>query len=98
MADANSKARPKKRKPRKPSTIVAMILRSTPDRPKRGWPYLPWMSVIDNCFKLFGFQPGDRVFLDFNHVTRKITISPDYSQLNQREQPYHQHPEPEQPT
>ncbi|MGU7769657.1 hypothetical protein ACV229_05690 [Burkholderia sp. MR1-5-21] len=95
MADANHKSRPKKRKQRNPNTVLAMILRSWPD-PKRGWPYLPWMSVIDAHFKLFGFEPGDRVFLDINHVTRKITITPDYSQLNQREQPYHQHPEPEQ--
>jgi len=97
MADANSKSRPKKRKPRKPNTILAMMLRNSPDRPKRGWPYLPWMHVVDMHFKLFGFEPGDRVFLDINHVTRKITITPDYSELNQREQPYHQHPEAEQP-
>ncbi|RQP94665.1 hypothetical protein DF107_34915 [Burkholderia stagnalis] len=74
-----------------------MMLRNSPDRPKRGWPYLPWMHVVDMHFKLFGFEPGDRVFLDINHVTRKITITPDYSELNQREQPYHQHPEAEQP-
>ncbi|MDY7805191.1 hypothetical protein U0E23_22365 [Burkholderia stagnalis] len=90
MADANSNSRPKKRKPQNPNTVLAMILRSTPDRPKRGWPYLPWMSVIDTHFKRFGFEPGDRVFLDINHVTRKITITPDYSQLAFREQPYHQ--------
>ncbi|CAN0628092.1 protein of unknown function [Burkholderia multivorans] len=51
---------------------------------------MPWMSVIDAHFKLFGFEPGDRVFLSINHVTRQISISPDYSQLAQREQPYHQ--------
>ncbi|KVM96342.1 hypothetical protein [Burkholderia stagnalis] len=90
MADANHKSRPKKRKPRKPNTILAMMLRNSPDRPKRGWPYLPWMHVVDMHFKLFGFEPGDRVFLDINHVTRKITITPDYSQLALREQPYHQ--------
>ncbi|WP_185732407.1 hypothetical protein [Burkholderia sp. Bp8963] len=95
MADANHKSRPKKRKPRKPNTVLAMILRSTPDRPKRGWPYMPWMSVIDAHFKLFGFEPGDRVFLDINHKTRKITITPDGCQLAYREQPYHQHAEPE---
>ncbi|WP_232439010.1 hypothetical protein [Burkholderia ubonensis] len=65
---------------------LAMILRSTPDRPKRGWPYLPWMSVIDAHFKLFGFEPGDRVYLDINHKTRQITITPDYSDLVPREQ------------
>jgi len=90
MADANSKSRPKKRKPREPSTVLAMTLRSTPDQPKSGGPYMPWMSVIDAHFKLFGFEPGDRVFLSINHVTRQINISPDYSQLAQREQPYHQ--------
>ncbi|KWK81688.1 hypothetical protein [Burkholderia ubonensis] len=90
MADANSKSRPNKRKPRKPNTVLAMILRSTPDRPRRGWPYMPWMSVIDAHFKLFGFEPGDRVYLDINHKTRQISITPDYSQLAQREQPYHQ--------
>ncbi|KUZ69563.1 hypothetical protein WI38_16075 [Burkholderia ubonensis] len=90
MADANSKSRSKKRKPRNPNTVLAMILRSTPDRPKRGWPYMPWMSVIDAHFKLFGFEPGDRVFLNINHKTRQIDITPDYSQLAQREQPYHQ--------
>ncbi|KIP15602.1 MULTISPECIES: hypothetical protein [Burkholderia] len=84
MADANHKSRPKKRNL---NTRLAMILRSTPDRPKRGWPYLPWMSVIDAHFKLFGFEPGDRVFLDINHKTRQITITPDCSQPAQRERP-----------
>ncbi|WP_198360329.1 hypothetical protein [Burkholderia ubonensis] len=48
--------------------------------------YLPWMSVIDAHFKLFGFEPGDRVYLDINHKTRQITITPDYSDLVPREQ------------
>jgi hypothetical protein len=90
MANANHKSRPRKRKERDLSTVVAMLLRSTPDRPKRGWPYMPWMSVVDMHMKLFGFKPGDRVYLDVNHVTRKITITPDYSELALREQPYHQ--------
>ncbi|WP_232438252.1 hypothetical protein [Burkholderia ubonensis] len=81
MADANHKSRPKKRNL---NTRLAMILRSTPDRPKRGWPYLPWMSVIDAHFKLFGFEPGDRVYLDINHKTRQITITPDCIQGEQR--------------
>lgn len=59
---------------------------------KRGWPYLPWMRAIDPDFKIFGLKPGDRVYLDVNYVTRKITISPDYSQLALREQPHD--PEP----
>ncbi|WP_232482344.1 hypothetical protein [Burkholderia ubonensis] len=79
MAEANSKSRPNTRKPRKPNTVLAMILRSTSDRPRRGWPYMPWMSVIDAHFKLFGFEPGDRVFLDINHKTRQISITPDYT-------------------
>ncbi|KVL00397.1 hypothetical protein [Burkholderia ubonensis] len=83
MADANHKSRPKKRNL---NTRLALILRSTPDRPKRGWPYLPWMSVIDAHFKLFGFEPGDRVYLDINHKTRQITITSDYSDLVPREQ------------
>ncbi|WP_226800392.1 hypothetical protein [Burkholderia sp. Z1] len=90
MADANSNSRPKKRKPRKPSTVLQMILRSTPDKPKRGWPYLPWMSVVDAHFKLFGFQPGDLVYLEINHITRQICIRPDHAGLALREQPDHQ--------
>ncbi|WP_423761452.1 hypothetical protein [Burkholderia sp. NLJ2] len=69
------------------------VLRNYPDLPKRGWPDLPWMRAIDLDFKIFGFKPGDRVYLDVNYVTRKITISPDYSQLALRELPYHD-PEP----
>ncbi|WP_232457877.1 hypothetical protein [Burkholderia ubonensis] len=81
MANANHKSRPKKHNL---NTRLAMILRSTPDKPKRGWPYLPWMSVIDAHFKLFGFEPGDRVLLDINHKTRQITITPDCIQGEQR--------------
>ncbi|WP_254210423.1 hypothetical protein [Burkholderia multivorans] len=47
------------------------------------------MSVVDMHMKLFGFKP-DRVYLDVNYVTRKITITSDYSELALREQPYHQ--------
>ncbi|WP_412025287.1 hypothetical protein [Burkholderia cepacia] len=67
-----------------------MILRSTPDEPKQGWPYLPWTSVVDAHFKLFGFQPGDLVYLEINHITRQICITPDHDGLALREQPYHQ--------
>ncbi|WP_322086464.1 hypothetical protein [Burkholderia sp. BCC1999] len=47
------------------------------------------MKAIDINFKIFGFKPGDRVYLNVNDVTRTITITPDYSQLALREQPYH---------
>jgi len=94
MADANSKTRRRKNKPVDMKKTFELVLRNYPDLPKRGWPYLPWMQAIDIDFKIFGFKPGDRVYLDVNYVTRKITISPDYSQLALREQPYHD-PEPE---
>ncbi|WP_230947422.1 hypothetical protein [Burkholderia territorii] len=47
------------------------------------------MAVIDAHFKLFGFEPGDRVYLEINHKTRQIHITPDYGDLDFREQPYH---------
>nr|WP_244138193.1 hypothetical protein [Burkholderia vietnamiensis] len=79
------------RKPqRDPTTVLQLILRSTPDKPKRGWPYLPWMAVIDAHFKLFGFEPGDRVYFEINHDTRQMHITPHYGDLDFREQPYHQ--------
>ncbi|MGS0891871.1 hypothetical protein ACVBGC_04800 [Burkholderia stagnalis] len=89
MADANTKPRPRKRKPLDRNARFELILRSTPDKPKRGWPYLPWMSVIDQHLKLFGCEPGDRVFLQINFDSRQINITPDYGQLEFREQPYH---------
>lgn len=91
MAVPNIKSLPKKRKPRRdPTTVLQLILRSTPDKPKRGWPYLPWMAVIDAHFKLFGFEPGDRVYFEINHDTRQMHITPHYGDLDFREQPYHQ--------
>ncbi|AOK11460.1 MULTISPECIES: hypothetical protein [Burkholderia] len=91
MAVPNIKSLPKKRKPqRDPTTMLQLILRSTPDKPKRGWPYLPWMAVIDAHFKLFGFEPGDRVYFEINHDTRQMHITPHYGDLDFREQPYHQ--------
>ena len=90
MAVANIKSRFRKRKQQDPNTVFQMILRSTPDKPKRGWPYMPWMAVIDAHFKLFGFEPGDRVYLGINHKSRQITITPDHDTLAMREQPYHQ--------
>ncbi|AOI93739.1 hypothetical protein NUV26_19650 [Burkholderia pseudomultivorans] len=95
MANANSKSRPKKRKPVDMTETFAEVLRSEPDLPQPGWPYLPWMRIIDLHCKIFGFEPGERVYLDINHVTRKITISPDYSQLALREQPYYDEDRPD---
>lgn len=74
MADANHKSRPKKRDPQ---TTLRMTLRSAPDRQKSGSPVMPWMDVVDAHLKMFGFKPGERVFLSINHVTRQICISPD---------------------
>jgi len=89
MADANTKPRRRKNKPVNMQKTFELVLRNYPDLPKRGWPYLPWMKAIDIDFKIFGFKPGDRVYLDTNYVTRQITITPDYSQLALREQSYH---------
>ncbi|SPV04825.1 HSP20-like protein [Burkholderia cenocepacia] len=89
MADANTKPRRRKNKPVNMQKRFALVLRNYPDLPKRGWPYLPWMQAIDIDFKIFGFKPGDRIYLNANYVTRQITITPDYGQLALREQPYH---------
>ncbi|CAN0617386.1 protein of unknown function [Burkholderia multivorans] len=75
MANDNHKARSKKRDPQ---TTLRMTLRSSPDRQKTGSPCMPWMDVVDAHLKLFGFKPGERVFLSINHVTRQISISPDF--------------------
>ncbi|AFJ84379.1 hypothetical protein ABWH74_006491 [Burkholderia vietnamiensis] len=48
------------------------------------------MAVIDAHFKLFGFEPGDRVYFEINHDTRQMHITPHYGDLDFREQPYHQ--------
>lgn len=89
MADANTKPRRRKNKPVNMQETFELVLRNYPDLPKRGWPYLPWMKAIDINFKIFGFKPGDRVYLRVSDVDRSITITPDYSQLALREQPYH---------
>jgi len=74
MANVNHKARSKKCDTR---TTLRIPLRSSPDRQKTGSPFMPWMDVVDAHLKLFGFKPGEQVFLSFNHVTRQISISPD---------------------
>ncbi|RQT03265.1 hypothetical protein [Burkholderia contaminans] len=48
----------------------------------------PWMRAIDAHFEMFGFKPGDRVYLRFSFASRRVIITPDYSALNWREQPY----------
>ncbi|OJA47536.1 hypothetical protein BGV66_12285 [Burkholderia ubonensis] len=42
-------------------------------------PCIPWMEVIDAHFKLFGFEPSGHVYLSINHVSRKISTTPDYA-------------------
>ncbi|WP_322087526.1 hypothetical protein [Burkholderia sp. BCC1999] len=39
------------------------------------------MKAIEINFKIFGFKPGDRVYLHVSDVDRASTIKPDYSQL-----------------
>ncbi|ERJ33261.1 hypothetical protein L810_4519 [Burkholderia sp. AU4i] len=58
------------------------------DLPQEGQPYMPWMRAIDAHFEMFGFKPGDRVYLRFNFDSRRVIITPDYNALNWREQPY----------
>jgi len=84
-ANAYSKTRPKKLKQ---YPEVELILDNKPDLPQEGQPYMPWMRAIDLHFEMFGFKPGDRVYLEFNFDFRKVIITPDYSALNWREQPY----------
>ncbi|WP_175964349.1 hypothetical protein [Burkholderia pyrrocinia] len=85
MANAYSKSRPKKLK-RYPE--VELTLDNKPDLPQEGQPYMRWMRAIDAHFEMFGFKPGDRVYLEFNFDLRKVIITPDHSALNWREQPY----------
>ncbi|MCA8052842.1 hypothetical protein [Burkholderia arboris] len=85
MANANSKSRPKKLKQ---YPEVELTLGNKPDLPQEGQPYMPWMRAIDAHFEMFGFKPGDRVYLRFNFDSRRVIITPDYSALNWREQPY----------
>ncbi|KVF79355.1 hypothetical protein WS75_03840 [Burkholderia sp. FL-7-2-10-S1-D7] len=49
---------------------------------------MPWMRAIDAHFEMFGFKPGDRVYLRFGFDSRRVVTTPDYSALNWREQPY----------
>jgi hypothetical protein len=39
---------------------------------------MPWMDFIDRHIELFGFKPGERVYLSFDFSTRQISISPDF--------------------
>jgi hypothetical protein len=39
---------------------------------------MPWMEVVDAHLGILGFKPGERVCLSINHVTRQISISPDF--------------------
>ena len=55
-----------------------MALQRLSERPAVKLPCLPWMDVVDTHLALFGFKPGDHVYLSFNHVSRQITITPDY--------------------
>ncbi|AOJ41359.1 hypothetical protein WJ23_25720 [Burkholderia lata] len=68
--------------------LTALILDNKPDLRQEGQPDMPWMRAIDLHFEMFGFKPGDRVYLQFNFDFRKVIITPDYSALNWREQPY----------
>lgn len=36
---------------------------------------MPWMRAIDAHFEMFGFKPGDRVYLRFNFDSRRVIIS-----------------------
>ena len=85
MANANSKSRPKKLKQ---YPEVELTLGNKPDLPQDGQPYMTWMRAIDAQFEMFGFKPGDRVYLRFSFASRRVIITPDYSALNWREQPY----------
>lgn len=85
MANAYSKTRPKKLKQ---YPEVELILDNKPDLPQEGQPYMPWMRAIDAHFEMFGFLPGDRVYLVFNFDLRIVTIKPDRGALDWREQPY----------
>jgi hypothetical protein len=75
MADANLKARPEKRE--HPSSFH-MTLSSLAERPETHRPCIPWMEFIDRHIELFGFKPGERVYLSFDFSTRQISICPDF--------------------
>ncbi|WP_244097667.1 hypothetical protein [Burkholderia ambifaria] len=46
------------------------------------------MRAIDAHFEMLGLKPVERVYLRFNFDSRRVIITPDYSALNWREQPY----------
>jgi hypothetical protein len=75
MADANLKARPNKREH---CSSLHMTLSSLAERPAIQRPCMPWMDIIDKHIELFGFRPGERVYLSFDFSTRQISISPDF--------------------
>ncbi|MGU7773997.1 hypothetical protein ACV229_27930 [Burkholderia sp. MR1-5-21] len=82
MADANHKAR---RKQREQVTTLRLPLRSTPDPAMTtDRPCIPWMEVIDAHLNLLGFEPDGFVFLSINHVTRQISITPGYGDIERR--------------
>lgn len=41
---------------------------------------MPWMDVIDKHIEVFGFKPGERVYLSIDHRYRQIYIGPDFDQ------------------
>jgi hypothetical protein len=55
-----------------------MTLSSLAQRPATHRPCMPWMEFIDRHIELFGFNPGERVYLSFDFSTRQISISPDF--------------------
>ncbi|WP_175758686.1 hypothetical protein [Burkholderia ambifaria] len=85
MANAYSKSRPKRLKQ---YPQVELPSATSPTFPQEDQPYMPWMRTIDAHFEMFGFKPGDRVYLRFNFDSRRVIITSDYSALNWREQPY----------
>ncbi|WP_063894780.1 hypothetical protein [Burkholderia stagnalis] len=79
MANADHKAR-SKRQERK--STLRLPLRNTPDPSMTtDRPCIPWMAVIDEYMQLFGFEPGGHVYLSINFDTRKISITPDYGDM-----------------
>lgn len=76
MAKANHKARPAAHESR---TALSLTLRSSADQLTHiDQPRMPWMEVVDAHLGILGFKSGERVCLSINHVTRQISISPDF--------------------
>lgn len=79
MADANHKARSKRQETER---TLRLRLRNAPDPAMvTDRPCIPWMAVIDEHMKLFGFPPGGHVYLSINFDSRKISITPDYGDM-----------------